>query len=44
MQRVRGEKKARETEDGKRERLTPSQMVTWESAGEPVQPAYCSSP
>lgn len=21
-----------------------SQMVTWESAGEPVQPAYCSSP
>ena len=24
--------------------LTPSQMTLWESAGTPVQPAYCSSP
>lgn len=23
---------------------TPSQVTTWESAGTPVQPAYCSSP
>jgi len=31
--------------EGRRTRgRTVSQMVTWESAGEPVQPAYCSSP
>jgi hypothetical protein len=24
--------------------LTVSQMTLWESAGKPVQPAYCSSP
>ena len=27
-----------------REGRTVSQMVTWESAGQPVQPQYCSSP
>jgi hypothetical protein len=27
-----------------KERLTASQIVTWESAGLPVHPQYCSSP
>lgn len=29
---------------GSKKKLTVSQMTLWESAGKPVQPAYCSSP
>lgn len=31
-------------DDGEEEKLTVSQITTCESAGQPVQPAYCSSP
>ena len=37
-----GRFRAQRPENGRE--LTVNQMVTWESAGEPVHPAYCSSP